>query len=322
MEKRPYLDFKDIKARASFLGVLDHYRVEVRKVNQSQFKADCPLPYHTNKDEHGTFGVNVDKGVFKCFSDSCRKAGNGSQGNVIDFVRMMDGSTPYDAAAKLNEWFPNGLTKVANNQNAPRSAERNGGRLGSAKSAEPRPSDNSIPIAPEVNRPLAFTLKDINPAHPMIQSRGITEETARKFGVGYFPGKGSMANRIVFPVHENGALVAYIGRTCGEVTESNPKWKMPTGFVKSMLYGLDRCDPSKPLVVIESPWAVLWLYQKNVQAAALMGCEMTPAQEQTLAPFRTLQLALDNDRAGHEATDKLAKGLQAKHTVLKAYFRE
>jgi DNA primase len=306
MEKRPFLDFKDIKARASFLGVLDRYHVQVRKVNQSQFKADCPLPSHENTKEHGTFGVNVEKGVFKCFSDSCRKAGNGSQGNVIDFVRAMDNCTPYDAAAKLNDWFPGSA------------APANGSGNGHASSPFA-----AVPAAePEANRPLAFTLKDVNPEHPMIQERGISVETARKFGVGYFPGKGSMAARVVFPLVEDSNLVGYAGRTTLEVTPENPKWKLPAGLHKTFLYGLERATPDKPLVLVESFWGVLFFHENHTQAVALMGKELTPEQEKRLAPFSTIIVAMDNDEPGRAATERIAGKLKPNHKVLKAHLVE
>jgi DNA primase len=92
------LDFKAVRERASFLGVLDRYHVQLKKVAANQYKANCPLPSHSNATESGTFGVNIDRNIFKCFSDSCRKAGNGSQGNVIDFVAAMEGVQAYDAA--------------------------------------------------------------------------------------------------------------------------------------------------------------------------------------------------------------------------------
>jgi hypothetical protein len=33
----------------------------------------------------------------------------------------------------------------------------------------------------------------------------------------------NMDDRIIFPLHENQSLVGYIGRTCLELSESNPK---------------------------------------------------------------------------------------------------
>ena len=291
---RLYLDFKAVRERASFLGVLDRYHVQLKKVAANQFKANCPLPSHSNATESGTFGVNVDRNIFKCFSDSCRKAGNGSQGNVIDFVAAMEGVQAYDAAAKLNEWYPNGLAKVADAQD---------------------------PGAPETtgNRPLAFQLKDVNPEHPMIQGRGISVGIASAFGVGFFPGKGSMAGRIVFPMYEDGNLIGYAGRS---VDAAEPKWKLPAGLHKTFLYGLERCVPDNPLILVESFWAVLFFWEQKTQVAALMGKELTEAQERRLAPFKTIIVAMDNDSAGQAAAEKLVARLKPNHKVLKARLME
>ena len=133
---RSYLDFKAIRERVPFLGVLDRYHIEVKRVNGSQLKGRCPLPSHTSK-EPDTFCVNTDKNVFCCHSDSCKKSGRGASGNVIDFVCLMESIQAYEAAAKLNEWYPEGLP--------------------------PKPITAA---EPEENRPLAFTLKDVNPEHP------------------------------------------------------------------------------------------------------------------------------------------------------------
>ena len=97
---------------------------------------------------------------------------------------------------------------------------------------------------------------------------------------------------------------------------------MGKGVVKTMLFGLERCDPAQLLVVTEIPWAVLWLRQRGIQAASLLGKDLTEGQEKAIAPFRMLSLALDNDEAGREATDKIDLRLRGNHAVMRSYFRE
>src|ERR1035441_7631183 len=83
------------------------------------------------------------------------------------------------------------------------------------------------------NKPLPFTLKGIDYSHPYLGERGITEETAKHFGIGFFPGKGCMQGRIVIPIHsEEGILVAYAGRV---LAQSEPKYKFPPLFQKSLV---------------------------------------------------------------------------------------
>jgi DNA primase len=308
-DRKPYLDFKDIKARASFLDVLDRFHVQVRRLKENQYKAKCPLPSHSNEKEDGSFCVNTEKNVFCCKSESCRKAGDGASGNIIDFVRVMTGggSTAYDAALQLSLW-------MAGNQKPAQANGSAGKSLAGGNEGQSHPS-NSNSLPPDVNRPLAFTLKGIEHEHPLIQSRGISKETAEVFGVGFFPGKGSMAGRIVFPLMENSAIVGYAGRA---VNGDEPKWKLPAGLHKSFVYGLERCDPTKPLVLGESFWLPLFLHEKGMQAASLMGCEMTAEQEAALAPFNTIVVALDNDAAGNEKSLPLVERLRKNHKVLKS----
>jgi DNA primase len=291
MNNKPYLDFQAIRKRAAFSGVLARYGLRLKRVNPTTLRGNCPLPSHTSKGKD-TFFVNEEKNVWYCHSDSCKKNGNHAGGNVIDFVVAMEGVSAYDAAAKLDEWNPG--------------------------NAQPKEE----PRQPEIggNKPLAFALKDVDPAHPMIQDRGVTVETAASWGVGYFPGKGSMAGRIVFPLHENGNLVGYAGRATLEGQE--PKWVLGKGLRKSFCYGLERCDPAKPLILVESPWAVLHFHQNGVQAAALMGSEMTAEQEKSLEPFGTITVALDNDAAGQEKAAPIVERLRKRHKVTKAFMKE
>jgi DNA primase len=291
---KAFIDFKALKERVLFEGVLSHYHIELRK-SGTELKGNCPLPSHTSKTPD-TFYVDAGKNLWYCHSQSCKKNGRAG-GNVIDFVAAMEGVAPYDAAAKLMEWYPNGD--------------------GQPKKRVPATDESAT-----VNKPLGFTLKDVNPAHEMTQARGISEATAASWGVGYFPGKGSMANRIVFPLHENGNLVGYAGRTTLPVTPENPKWLFGKGVHKTFLYGLERCDPAKPLVLVESLWAALWFAERGLQAAALMGAEMTAEQEKCLEPFGIITVALDNDAAGQEKSCPIAERLRRNHKVMKAFLKE
>ena len=41
----------------------------------------------------------------------------------------------------------------------------------------------------ESNRPLTFTLQNVDYTHPYLKDRGLTAETANTFGVGFFPAR-------------------------------------------------------------------------------------------------------------------------------------
>ncbi len=318
-ENRPFLDFRAIRERSGFADVLARYQVNLKRVNPNTLRGDCPLPAHTSKSK-GTFYVNEDKKVWYCHSDSCKKNGQRAGGNIIDFVAAMEGVEPYTAAAKLNAWSDgaNRNQDLAKPSPSPRrevQADFDKTRLDTRKNEE----CPALAGAGSCNKPLGFALQNVNSEHPIIQARGITTETAREFGVGFYCSKqktASMDNRIVFPLHENGVLVGYAGRATLENQE--PKWLLGKGLVKSFLYGLERCDPAKPLVIVESPWGVLWLYQNGCQAAALLGSEMTDAQEKCLEPFGMITVALDDDAVGNGKAAPILERLRRNHKVRKA----
>lgn len=305
---REFLDFKALKARITIADILPRYGITLAKVNQSTLRGDCPLPSHTSKSK-STFYVNEAKSVWYCHSDSCKKNGHRAGGNVIDFVAAMEQCSAYDAARRIEELFPSGNRDSANA--ATERETRATKTRHEPEAPEPVPGDGH-------NKPLAFSLKDVNPSHPMIQERGISAATAERFGVGFFPGKGSMAARIVFPLHEHGILVGYAGRTTLPVSDNNPKWLFGKGLKKTFLFGLERCKPSKPVILCESLWAPLWFHEHGHQAASLMGAEMTEEQEQCLDPYPVITVALDNDAAGIEKASKICNRLRVKHRVAKA----
>jgi DNA primase len=308
-ESRPFLDFKAIKARASISSILDRFGVKLNRVNQTTLRGNCPLPSHSSKSKN-TFYASEAKSAWYCHSDSCKKNGRRAGGNVIDFVAAMENLSVYAAAARIDGMFPaTGNPAISNTAIGAGSAHQQ------TDAAAGNPAESETDTG---NKPLGFALKDVNPAHPMIQERGISIETARLFGIGFFPGKGTMAGRIVFPLHENGDLIGYAGRTTLPVSDTKAKWLIGKGLRKTFLYGLERCDPAKPLILVESFWGPPFFYEKGLQAASLMGSELTESQERCLDPFPVITVALDDDPPGIEKAARIRERLKVKHRVLKA----
>jgi len=303
-ESRQFLDFKAIKARASISSILARYGVKLDRVNQSALKGNCPLPSHSPKSRN-TFYVSEAKSAWYCHSDSCKKNGRRAGGNVIDFVAAMENLSIYSAAARIAEMFPESGNPVAVAGTEQRQTDAVAG--GQVET-----------LIGRSNKPLGFALKDVNPAHPMIQCRGISIETAQLFGIGFFPGKGSMAARIIFPLYEVGELIGYAGRTTLPVSDANPKWLIGKNVKKTFLYGLERCNPAKPLILVESFWGPPFFHERRLQAASLMGSELTESQEHCLDPFPVITIALDNDPHGIEKAANIRERLKGKHKVLKA----
>jgi len=88
-------------------------------------------------------------------------------------------------------------------------------------------------------------------------------------------------------------------RTDPPVSGANSNWLFGKGLKKTLLYGLDRSDPAKPLIPCELLWAPLWFHEHGLQAASLMGAEMTEEQERRLDRYPAITAALDSECGRH-----------------------
>jgi DNA primase len=308
-------DFKAIKARVTMQDVLTRYKIELRKLNGTTYKGKCPLPTHTSESDNETFTVNTNIQAWVCHSSSCvaarntkRREGQGLKkgGDLIEFVKHMAQVASLSAAGELLEsWFgPFGAVSEVR-------AEAPG--IPSVEVTETYPEG-------DINKPLTFVLKDPNPKDPYLQRRGFDEEECEYLGVGFFRGKGMMQDCIVFPIHnEDGALIAYAGRSTDNELAHDKRWKLPPGFRKThALYNLHRVDGDE-VIVVESFWGVLACIRAGVMnAVAIMGTSISDWQAEMLAHrFRRVVLMLDGDEFGRAAVaPAIAKLVEAEVEVI------
>jgi len=322
--KGDWVDFKEVKLAVSMEMVLGYYGIEIRKVNGSSWRGKCPLPAHTG-DSESSFSVNTDKNAWACHVGSCVKARDGRKGgNVLDFVAVMEGCSVRDAALKLQNWFsveasnerPSGYVPSRDRTGKPKE------ELTAIKKDETE-EDSSSDVEDEAqqgkaNQPLEFELQSIDTTHPYIRSRGIKEGIAQHFGIGFFYGKGSMAERLVIPIHnEKGELIAYAGRAVDD--EIEPKYKFPAGFKKSLvLFNLHRVMASKSLdrdvIVVEGFFDCMKIHQAGFpNVVALMGSSLSPKQKSLLFErFVGIISMLDGDEVGKSAISEITLQLTEK----------
>lgn len=295
-----YVDFRTIKSQVSIEEVLKHYKIQLRKVNAHSLRGKCPLPTHSSETSTQSFGVHLDKNIWACQSSSCAAERDGRKGgNVIDFVSLMENISIRDSALKLRDLF---LSSSPANT--------------AKKNIEPQKliAEKIDLTIEEGNKPLPFSLKGVDSSHLYLKERGIDEEVAKYFGVGFFPGRGSMSARCVIPIsNERGELIAYAGRS---IDGSEPKYKLPSGFKKSeVLFNLDRVlalppESQNPLIVVEGFFDCINVFQAGLPAVvALMGSSLSEAQEKLLSQFKQIILFLDGDEAGQTATGDIAARL-------------
>ncbi len=286
-----WVDFKVVRRTVSMEMVLDRYGIsaKLRRVNSSSLRGPCPLPGHASKTSSVSFTVNTDRNIWACQSGSCVAARSGKKGgNVLDFIAEMERCSIRDAALKLQDWFSVDSEDRPATQPVP----------ARAASAETTNASDTVE-----NKPLTFELKDVDAGHEYLQARGIRAVVASELGVGFFPGKGTMSRRVVIPIHnERGDLVAYAGRS---VDGSEPKYKFPTGFRKSLeLWNLNRCR-GLYVILVEGFFDAMKIHQAGHPAAALMGCSLSSEQERKLARFQQVVVMLDGDEAGRKATAEI-----------------
>jgi DNA primase len=277
-----WLDFKGIKGKVSMETVLAHYDVRLRRVGADEFRGKCPLPTHSSSSSNDSFSVNFSRNAWSCQSASCIAARSGRLGgNVFDFVAEMERCSIREAALHLQH-------SLTENQ-IPRATSTN---------------EEPVPYTPE-NRPLSFTLRNIDHRHPYVTSRGLSGPTARYFGVGYYNGNGFLRGRVVIPIHnEHGELVAYSGRA---IDQTEPKYRLPAGFRKShLLFNLHRAiqKGNRALILVEGFFDTFKLRQAgHHNVAALMGSKLSDRQAKLIGTyFDQVILMLDADEAGKAGT--------------------
>jgi DNA primase len=320
MPKTKYVDFKALKNAISMLQIIDHYGLtETFKRTGDSLSGPCPLH---NGENSSQFRVSVSKNCWNCFGQ-CKRGGN-----VLDFVARKDGVSIREAAMRISDWF--NLTFDAPNGHSTQSGFKRDAKNVPAKDADSKPeTKNEAKEEAGPNRVLGFELQNLDPTHDYLAERGLSNETIAEFGLGFCT-KGSMAGRVVIPIHNpDGDIVAYAGRWPGVPPKETPKYKLPAGFRKSQeLFNLHRAtqaSPQDPLVIVEGFFDCIKLWEHGLKrVVALMGSTLSSEQEELIrknTDFWTRVLVmLDEDEAGRLSRDQIVMRLAKFRFVSKYIF--
>lgn len=274
------LDFKSIKRGVKLESVLRHYHVKLRRNGKDQYRGCCPIHRGEGRD---AFHVNLARNIFHCFA--C-----GAGGTVLDFVAAMDRCSLFEAAQKLQTMTGSSVPTVSTTNEKELVTERR-----------------------RVSSPLKFKLTGIDCRHPYLAERGITEQTAREFGVGFYAGPGLMHRRLVIPIHDaGGQLIAYCGRS---VDQTQPRYRVPPAFAKSeTIFNMHRAAAGAdcPVVVVEGFFDCMKVHQAGIRSVvALMGSVLyEPQRRDLLARFSRVILCLDGDPTGRKASTVITQRLR------------
>jgi hypothetical protein len=241
--KRPYVNFRELKAAVPIRSVLERYGfLESLRERGESLSGACPLCRGET-----SFRASLEKNCFHCFR--CEAGGN-----MLDLVAAVEDRSVRDAAVMVAEWF--GVATSAPGKPKPartgRRTEQSAKPPDTAESQTPPKQEATMPSEPSPpplqpvaeegrepagngNKPLTFELK-LDPDHPWLAGAGLLPETVSEFGLG-FCSRGMMAGRICFPIRNaSGELLGYAGRWPGDDPPGDqPLWRYPQGLDLSRL---------------------------------------------------------------------------------------
>lgn len=294
--KPKFVGFEAVKRSVSIVQVLERYGL-MPQLHRSRdhLTGVCPLHHGHNKTQ---FRVSISKNCWICFGD-CHAGGS-----IVDFVSCKEGISIRDAALLIQDWF---AVRSVNGKN---------------KAKPIRPEVDSTPA---VNKPLTFTLENLDKKHSYLSERGLTAKTIETFGVGLCK-RGLFKDWIVIPIHNAaGRLVAYAGRSPGTPPDNQPKYKLPRGFRKSLeVFNLHRAlaaNHSLPLVVVEGFFGCMKVWQAGYhRTVSLMGSMLSREQKDIIVKAAgengEVILLFDEDEAGRkgctDARRRLAENVKVR----------
>jgi len=304
----------EIRIRNDIVDVVSEY-IKLEKKGKNYFGL---CPFHREKTP--SFSVEPNKQIFYCF-------GCGKGGNVFHFIANIE-KLDYIEAVRLL-------------------AERAGIPLPENEDEEQKKTNRQKQVLMSINLQAAKYFHEMlfsekgSAARSYLKKRGITEQTIKKFGLGYSPGnwddlyiylkdkkfdddsivKSGVAirgkngriydrfrNRIMFPIFDvRGDVIAFGGRV---MDDSLPKYlNSPETLVYNKgrhLYALNFAKNSgdKRLIIVEGYMDVISLYQHGINnAVASLGTSMTENQGRLLKKYaEKVVIAYDADTAGQSAT--------------------
>lgn len=285
------------------------------KHSGSSYTGLCP--FHNEKTP--SFSVSVTRQMYKCF-------GCGASGNVITFVMEYENYTFHEAMESL--------------------AERAGIKLKKQETATGYKEQESLKVRLlEINRKAAgyYYAKLKSPqgrtGYTYLSSRGLSDETMRRFGLGYAGQSGGelyrylrhegyddnilnetglfkldergaydkFFNRVIFPIMDvHSRVIGFGGRVMGDAKPkylNSPETKL---FDKSKnLFGLNyaRLGKNKNMILCEGYMDVIALHQAGfTNAVASLGTAFTVQQASILKRYADeALLTYDSDTAGKKA---------------------
>ena len=275
----------------STIEILNELGIRVHSQKGDNYIIQCPSPTH--EDKRPSCSVDIATGMFHCFS--C-----GYGGGIHTLYKHMTGNKLKSDYSNTGYDTYNYVSKESKKVVKPK------GDIELVDGEELSVFDNprvmkyleSIGVSDEET---IFDLEIKYTRYARYKSK-----YTPKLGSNGKENKGTaFVNRIIFPIYdENETLVNLEGRT---FVGDTPKVLYVKNGLSDFVYNLDRCDPSKPLVVNEGLKNLLKIRNVEPNVVSIFGSNFSIKKQQLLIDrgFTDLILFLDNDRASFAMADKL-----------------
>ena len=266
---------------------------------------NCPLARWTHskgKDSRPSFGVQITRGISPVNCFTCDVSGGMlSLIREYSYYALREGLVTQDQIQSLREYV--------------------------LLAEEDMDVDTDLIVVDQVVIP-EWVEEHLGQYHPYLSARGIDEETAMLWNLGFVPSKDFDVERVLFPLYNPAAkrkeLSGVIGRSVGG---EDPKYRnYPARFAKSRyLYGEHLVpEDTETIIVVEGPIDAIkvnMLLQKEKQFAgmwcvATMGAKASSFQIRKLAGLCTEAVIMyDNDPAGKLGQKSLVEELRNRVVV-------
>ncbi len=302
-------DFKEIKKTTDLVAVVESYGIVLKKAGRDHVGL-CPF----HEDRTPSLHVTQAKGLFRC--PACNAAGN-----VIQFVARMESLTEREAALKLLGSVPgvsraSALLPVAQAVVAPEVAATLLGRVAAfyAKALHKDRAGLDYLKSRRLDDPalletFAVGYCDGSMRNALPQS-GESVEQLKALGVFNEKGNEVFYKRIVVPIYNAaGEVVGLYGRRIGD---EEPRHLYMRGERRGVFNG-QSAKTNRSLILVESIFDAMSLWVAGFRnAVALYGKDGWTANHELLIrenQVTEIYLALDNDKAGRDASEALKQKL-------------
>ena len=305
---------EEVRTKNDIVGVISGY-VRMQKKGSSYFGL---CPFHSEKSP--SFSVSPSKQMYYCF-------GCGAGGNVITFVMEYENATFQEAIKMLADRAGVSLPEMEYTEEARRKESRR---------------TRLLEVQREAAKYYYYMLRSPRgkTGYQYLTGRQLSEETMKRFGLGYADGAGSdltaylrskgysdelinesgltafdekrgmhdkFWNRVMFPIQDsNHRVIGFGGRVMGDAKPKYLNSPETMIFDKSRnLYGLNFARTSRKgnIILCEGYMDVIAMHQAGfTQAAASLGTAFTAGQAGLLKRYtEEVILAYDSDGAGVNA---------------------